>query len=135
MVLQLASSTRTLRRRRASFPAAFTFASPDEAVEIIENYWQALTRDVPFANYNSDPFIQSVANDLNKPARIWYQSFVDPQEQRPYMLRLQECLRAYAAPHVTFDFWGQFDAAQELEELRMYRPGIYKALPAAPPEV
>jgi L-malate glycosyltransferase len=34
-----------------------------------------------------------------------------------------------AAPHVTFDFWGQFDAAQELEELRMYRPAIYQALP------
>jgi glycosyltransferase involved in cell wall biosynthesis len=34
------------------------------------------------------------------------------------------------APHVTFDFWGQFDAAQELEELRMYRPGVYQALPA-----
>ena len=38
-----------------------------------------------------------------------------------------------AAPHVAFDFWGQFDAAQELEELRMYRPAIYQALPAAPP--
>jgi glycosyltransferase involved in cell wall biosynthesis len=36
------------------------------------------------------------------------------------------------APHVAFDFWGQFDAAQELEELRMCRPGIYKALPEAP---
>jgi glycosyltransferase involved in cell wall biosynthesis len=33
------------------------------------------------------------------------------------------------APHVAFDFWGQFDAAQELEELRMYRPAIYQALP------
>jgi glycosyltransferase involved in cell wall biosynthesis len=32
-------------------------------------------------------------------------------------------------PHVTFDFWGQFDAAQELEELRLYRPAIYQALP------
>ena len=36
------------------------------------------------------------------------------------------------APHVAFDFWGQFDAAQELEELRMCRPGIFKALPEAP---
>ena len=45
--------------------------------------------------------------------------------------RILACPRA-AAPHVTFDFWGQFDAAQELEELRMYRPGIYKALPEAP---
>jgi glycosyltransferase involved in cell wall biosynthesis len=37
-----------------------------------------------------------------------------------------------AAPHVAFDFWAQFDAAQELEELRMYRPGIYQALPPEP---
>jgi glycosyltransferase involved in cell wall biosynthesis len=32
-------------------------------------------------------------------------------------------------PAVTFDFWGQFDAAAELEELRLYRPAIYQALP------
>jgi glycosyltransferase involved in cell wall biosynthesis len=36
------------------------------------------------------------------------------------------------APQVTFDFWHQFDAAQALEELRLYRPSIYKALPGAP---
>jgi glycosyltransferase involved in cell wall biosynthesis len=36
------------------------------------------------------------------------------------------------APRVTFDFWHQFDAAQALEELRLYRPSIYKALPEAP---
>jgi glycosyltransferase involved in cell wall biosynthesis len=42
--------------------------------------------------------------------------------------RLMASPRA-AAPHVAFDFWGQFDAAQELEELRMYRPAIYQALP------
>jgi len=35
-------------------------------------------------------------------------------------------------PHVAFDFWGQFDAAQELEELRLYRPAIYQALPVEP---
>ncbi len=35
-----------------------------------------------------------------------------------------------SAPRVTYDFWNQFDAAQQLEELRMYRPAIYKALPA-----
>jgi len=37
-----------------------------------------------------------------------------------------------AAPHVAYDFWHQFDAAQALEELRLYRPSIYKALPEAP---
>jgi hypothetical protein len=33
------------------------------------------------------------------------------------------------APRVAFDFWGDFDAAQELEELRLYRPAAYQALP------
>jgi L-malate glycosyltransferase len=33
------------------------------------------------------------------------------------------------ASRVTFDFWHQFDAAEELEELRLDRPSIYKALP------
>ena len=36
------------------------------------------------------------------------------------------------APKVAFDFWAQFDAAQDLEELRLYRPAVYQALPAAP---
>ena len=35
-------------------------------------------------------------------------------------------------PRVAFDFWHQFDAAQELEELRLYRPAVFKALPEAP---
>ena len=37
-----------------------------------------------------------------------------------------------AAPRVTFDFWYQFDAAEELEELRLDRPSIYKVLPPSP---
>jgi glycosyltransferase involved in cell wall biosynthesis len=32
-------------------------------------------------------------------------------------------------PRVAATFWSDFDAAQELEELRLYRPSIYKALP------
>jgi len=35
-------------------------------------------------------------------------------------------------PKVTFDFWGQFDAAQELEEMRLFRPALYQALPPPP---
>ena len=37
-----------------------------------------------------------------------------------------------AAPKVAFDFWHQFDAAEQLEELRQYRPSAYHALPEAP---
>jgi glycosyltransferase involved in cell wall biosynthesis len=34
------------------------------------------------------------------------------------------------APRVAFDFWYQFDAAEDLEELRLDRPSVYKALPS-----
>jgi glycosyltransferase involved in cell wall biosynthesis len=34
-----------------------------------------------------------------------------------------------AAAAVSPDFWQQFEEAERLEELRLYRPGIYKALP------
>jgi glycosyltransferase involved in cell wall biosynthesis len=37
------------------------------------------------------------------------------------------------APEVPWDFWMQFDQAERLEELRLFRPAIYRALPAADP--
>jgi len=33
------------------------------------------------------------------------------------------------APQVAFDFWAQFDQFERLEELRQYRPALYRALP------
>ncbi len=47
-----------------------------------------------------------MGKDATAPRRIWYQSFVDPQEQAPYMDRLRERLRAHAAPGVTVDVFG-----------------------------
>jgi Asp/Glu/hydantoin racemase len=40
------------------------------------------------------------------PIRIWYQSFVDPEAQAPYMERLQARLRLVAAAEVTVDVHG-----------------------------
>jgi hypothetical protein len=34
-----------------------------------------------------------------------------------------------ARPHVTADFWREFDEAQALEDIRLDRPSAYKALP------
>jgi glycosyltransferase involved in cell wall biosynthesis len=36
------------------------------------------------------------------------------------------------APEVAWDFWAQFDQAERLEELRQFRPALFKALPSAP---
>jgi hypothetical protein len=42
------------------------FASAEEAGEMVELYWQALTRDVPFADYGSDPAIAAAAVELSR---------------------------------------------------------------------
>jgi Asp/Glu/hydantoin racemase len=55
------------------------------------------------------------------PARIWYQSFVDPQEQQPYMVRLQDHLTAYAAPQVRFEVHGVSPPDRHLSPLTEFR--------------
>lgn len=53
-----------------AFQPAFPFASQAEAVEIVENYWQALTRDVAFINYKSSALIDAAAADLSRDALL-----------------------------------------------------------------
>ncbi|HZE72842.1 MAG TPA: hypothetical protein VE135_25295 [Pyrinomonadaceae bacterium] len=45
-------------------PPAPAFASREQAAEISENYWMALLRDVPFAQYSSNPIANAAAADL-----------------------------------------------------------------------
>jgi PAP2 superfamily len=42
------------------------FSSAQMAAEIAENYWYAITRDVPFSQYVSNPLINQAAADLSK---------------------------------------------------------------------
>jgi membrane-associated phospholipid phosphatase len=41
------------------------FASAEQAAEIVELYWQALARDVPFAHYDANPLIARACKDLS----------------------------------------------------------------------
>ena len=43
---------------------------------------------------------------MSEVPRIWYQSFVDPVAQRPYISRLQALLDTYAAPGIRFEVHG-----------------------------
>jgi len=45
-------------------PPAPAFASRAQAAEISENYWMALLRDVPYAQYASNPIANAAAADL-----------------------------------------------------------------------
>lgn len=47
-------------------PAPPTFSSAEAAAEMVECYWLALTRDVPYAAYDSDPTIAAACADLNR---------------------------------------------------------------------
>jgi hypothetical protein len=42
------------------------FASAEEAGEMAENYWMADCRDVPFSQYDNDPFANGAAFDLSR---------------------------------------------------------------------
>src|ERR1700720_650642 len=44
--------------------------------------------------------------ESSRPARLWYQSFVHPTEQAPYIERLQGLLDAAAAPGIRFEVHG-----------------------------
>ena len=48
------------------FPAPPKFNSAEEAGEIVENYWMALLRDVPFDLYPTSALAQAAADDLNR---------------------------------------------------------------------
>jgi hypothetical protein len=49
-----------------SMAAPPAFASAEAAAEMTELYWQALTRDVPFADYPTDPLIARACADLSR---------------------------------------------------------------------
>ena len=56
---------------------------------------------------------------------------------RATLLRVVDGLLAAGpreAPEVTWDFWAQFEQAERLEELRQFRPALFKALPEGAPD-
>jgi hypothetical protein len=46
-------------------PAVPGFSSPEQGAEMIELYWQALARDVPFGEYGSNPLTARAAAELS----------------------------------------------------------------------
>ncbi|KPJ95017.1 MAG: hypothetical protein AMJ53_03845 [Gammaproteobacteria bacterium SG8_11] len=49
-----------------SMPAAPAFTSAKQAAEAIEVLWQAITRDIPFTEYDTHPLIQQAADDMSR---------------------------------------------------------------------
>lgn len=49
-------------------------ASPEQAAEMVELYWQALLRDVPFADYEENAMVRKAADELSR-----YEAFSGPR--------------------------------------------------------
>jgi hypothetical protein len=60
-----AFSLEGLDSHQTVLPVPPAFASAWEAGEMAEVYWQALTRDVPFSEYGSDPTVAAAAAELS----------------------------------------------------------------------
>lgn len=51
---------------KLSMPAAPKLNSLMESAEILEVYWQAVTRDIPYSEYNSNPVIRTAIRELRR---------------------------------------------------------------------
>jgi hypothetical protein len=58
-------------------PPAPSFSSAQRAAEMVEVYWQAVLRDLPFSQYSTDPIAQAAAAELSGLA-----AFAGPRDSR-----------------------------------------------------
>ncbi|MFQ4143579.1 vanadium-dependent haloperoxidase [Chlorogloeopsis sp. ULAP02] len=61
----LAISLEGINASQVGIPPAPTLDSPEQAVEAVELYWQALLRDVPFHRFEDDPKVSAAIAELN----------------------------------------------------------------------
>jgi len=88
---------------RLGIPAPFAFNSPDEAGEMVELYWQALARDVPFTAYSTSPITQATVADLNK-----LSAFHGPKtngQVTPATLFRSSLVGGLTGPYISQFFW------------------------------
>lgn len=90
-----------------AFPPAFAFESAEEAVEIIENYWQALTRDVPFIKYEENDLVIAASTDLSQFAQYYGGPF-DPIAPRDGQVTPRVYSRGILSGDTTGPFVSQF---------------------------
>ena len=61
----IAFDLETLDQSQSAIPPFDTLTSPGLAAQMIDAYWEALTRDVAFEDYTTDPTIAAAVSELN----------------------------------------------------------------------
>jgi hypothetical protein len=100
------------------------FSSAEQAGEIGENYWMALARDVPFAEYSTHPLTQRAAGDLSR-----FSDFRGPREGgriTPGTLFRGNTMGDVTGPYISQFLWQEtpFGAESIDRRLRTAIPGV-----------
>jgi membrane-associated phospholipid phosphatase len=100
------------------------FDSAETAAEACELYWQALTRDVPFAAYDKDPLVQKAAAELSRKS-----GFRGPRAAgsvTPATLFRGDTAGDLAGPYVSQFLWKEvpYGAIRLVQQVRTATPGL-----------
>ena len=103
-------------------PPAPAFASREQAAEISENYWMALLRDVPYAQYSANPIANAAAADLT----LYGSDFKGPKPVTPAALFRGLTPGDRVGPYVSQFFYQDcnFGANKIEQKIRTTLPGI-----------
>ena len=102
-------------------PPAPAFISSFIAAEMAEVYWQALTRDVPFSEYDSDPLVAAAVADLNS-----FSTIIGPTDGgqiTPGTLFRGETAGDLIGPYISQFLWLDIPNGQRLLDQR-YNPPV-----------
>lgn len=86
-----------------SIPPAPAVASDVRAAEMVELYWMALCRDVPFSMYGKEPLTQAAITDLNN-----LPAFTGPKDPITNVVSAQTLFRGATAGELTGPYISQF---------------------------
>jgi len=107
-----------------AIPASPALASAQRAGEAVENYWQALLRDVPFSSYGRDAGVALALQDLNK-----LSDFRGPKQSN--QVTSDTIFRGFTQGDVIGPYVSQFfcqaftyGAAPISQQFRTYVPGV-----------
>lgn len=102
-------------------PPAPRFDSAEQAADMIEDYWMALLRDVPFANYSTDSLVAQAVIDMNQ-----LSGYTGPKPVTPQNLFRGNTAGALTGPYISqFMYLSYAMGAHTMDQkMHRYMPGI-----------
>src|SRR6185312_12025723 len=74
--------------QKLAVPSALALASAERAREMIELYWMALCRDVPFSGYTDAPIARAAAAEMGVGPDRLFRGFTEGDKVGPYVSQL-----------------------------------------------